>query len=127
VEILRFQWDLESKYHKIEAKNGHPRPARLFDIDDLEWQRYLKESVGRITDELGEANNSLKNKPWKATHMLTDEQHYWEEIIDGFHFYLRHLLLPFQDTHTPEEIASWIWQMYTQKGQVNRFRQRSGY
>ena len=62
----------------------------------------------------------LKNKPWKQTHMETDVEHYKEEIIDAFHFFVELCILSGIDEDD-------LFKIYLFKNEVNRFRQRSNY
>lgn len=120
-DIFERQRALMIKYHQIEKKNGHrvPRsvPANLHDRHD---QQYIKDFAWRITEEVGEAMNCLKNKPWKQTEMQTDVEHFIEELIDGFHFYVELLILIGLDPKT-------LHSFYVDKSRVNAFRQRSNY
>jgi dimeric dUTPase (all-alpha-NTP-PPase superfamily) len=99
---------------------GHSVPKGVFNINDPACQQRLKDFFWRITEEWGEAANCLKNKPWKNTHMETDETHFLEEVIDAFHFTVEVLLhLGF----TPESLVV----MYLNKNDVNKFRIKSNY
>jgi len=119
--IFKRQSELMDKYKGIEKDNGHYVPINpLVDLNDRHDQQYLKDFAWRITEELGEAMNCLKNKPWKQTEMFTDEEHFLEEIIDGFHFYVELLILC---GFTPET----LFRTYFAKSEVNKFRQRSKY
>ena len=118
--IFKRQSELMKKYSKIETDNGHYTPKGIVDLHDRHDQQYLKDFAWRITEELGEAMNCLKNKPWKQTEMVTDEEHFLEELIDGFHFYIELLILC---GFTPET----LFRTYFAKSEVNKFRQRSQY
>ena len=114
------QSQLRAKYSEIERERGFHVPNGIANLDDRHDQLFLKDFAWRITEELGEAMNCLKNKPWKQTEMETDKEHFIEEIIDGFHFYI--------------ELMQWIgltpdkvFELYSQKSRVNQFRQRSQY
>lgn len=114
------QHELMSKYHDIEAKNGFKVPTIPVNIDDAQGQTHLKDFAWRITEELGEAMNCLKNKPWKRTQMETDREHYHEEIVDAFHFFVELCIMSGFDARSLAE-------MYLKKSLVNKFRQRSNY
>lgn len=118
--IFRRQRKLMDKYEQIERENGFYVPVGSANLNERKDQHYLKDLAWRITEELGEAMNCLKNKPWKQTHHETDEAHYREELIDGFHFYVELLILSGID-------AEKLFMTYFQKSRVNQFRQRSGY
>lgn len=114
------QHELELKYKEIESKNlGIPMPLRA-EIDNPLHQYLIKDLMWRIVEELGEAANCLKNKPWKNTHMPTDEEHFMEEIADSMHFFIQLLLFLGLDA---EEACL----LYFKKSEVNKFRQRSNY
>jgi dimeric dUTPase (all-alpha-NTP-PPase superfamily) len=114
------QSQLRSRYAEIEIKNGFHVPVDVADLDNAKDQHFLKDFAWRITEELGEAMNCLKNKPWKQTHMETDKEHFVEEVIDGFHFYIE--MMQWIGI-TPDDLVD----LYLKKSRVNKFRQRSGY
>lgn len=121
--IFEKQHTLLLKYFAIEQKNGryYPSPSTPFhELDSPTVQSFLKEEIFRIVTELVEASDCLKNKPWKQTHMETDKDHFYEEIIDAFHFFI--------------ELCIWVGitpklltEVYLKKATVNEFRQRSNY
>lgn len=119
--IFERQLDKMLKYHVIEEKNlGRTLPHAPFDLDDAACQERIKDFMWRITEELGEAANCLKNKPWKNTHMTTDKIHFLEEIVDSVHFMVELLIMI---GFTPETITM----MYLDKNDVNGFRIDSNY
>lgn len=119
--IFRRQAELMIKYHKIEEINlGRELPEGILDLDDPRAQERIKDFAWRITEEIGEAANCLKNKPWKTSHMPTDKVHFNEEMIDAFHFFIELLIMC---GFTPESLVA----MYMDKNDVNHFRIRSKY
>jgi hypothetical protein len=119
--IFDKQGKLMIKYHDIEKESGLLQTEDCpVNINDNKGQSRLKDFAWRITEELGEAMNCLKNKPWKQTHMITDETHYQEELIDALHFFVELLIL---SGMTAED----VYRMYCKKSEVNKFRQRSKY
>jgi len=119
--IFERQEELERKYQAIERKNGFYVPHNgKCDIDNAKDQQYIKNLTHRVIEELEEAMNCLKNKPWKQSQMETDKDHFYEELADGFHFYVALMLATGLDAET-------IFQTYFKKSEVNKFRQRSGY
>jgi len=119
--IFERQRELMRKYHKIEKNNGLLQTDKVpVDINSATGQARLKDFAWRVTEELGEAMNTLKNKPWKVTQMPTDERHYLEEIADAFHFFIELCILSGFDAKSLTEI-------YLKKSRVNQFRQRSFY
>jgi NTP pyrophosphatase (non-canonical NTP hydrolase) len=119
--IFTMQLELMEKYHPIEKKNDllitEDVPVNL---QSYKGQQRLKDFAWRITEELGEAMSCLKNKPWKATPMDTDVDHYKEEIADAFHFFVELCILSGIGAHE-------LFSLYFKKSRVNRFRQGSGY
>lgn len=128
--IFAHQRKLMDRYHEIEENNvGHRVPfspcehgpyCGPLDLNDRAAQLRLKDFFWRITEEIGEAANTLKLKPWKSTPHTTDETHYREEIIDALHFFVEMLILSGFDAKTATK-------MYLQKNKVNQFRQASNY
>ena len=120
-QIFRKHMDLMMKYHVIEKRNGCLiTPYVPVDLHSHLGQHRLKDFAWRITEELGEAMNCLKNKPWKSTPMQTDVQHYKEEIADAFHFFVELCIL---SGISPQD----LFEIYMKKNVVNSFRQGSGY
>lgn len=119
--IFKHQRELFDKYRALEEEFlGHAIPQIPFDLNQREAQVHLKDMFWRITEEVGEAANCLKLKPWKQTPMITDEAHFLEEMIDAFHFFVETLVFI---GFTPETLAK----MYLQKNAVNQFRIKSRY
>ena len=120
--ILDQQKSLMAKYEKIERDNNIPNP-KLFNlnINDYLDQAKIKDLMWRVVEELGEAGNCLKNKPWKQTQMLTDVDHFHEELSDALHFLLELLIGVGIDTKEK------VYQLYFRKAKVNEFRQESQY
>jgi len=116
------QGELMAKYEEIEKKNGANvvEPFQFGELDLRNVQARLKECAYRVVEELSEATNCLKNKPWKQDAVATDEVHYKEELADTFHFFLELLIVSGFDA---KEFASY----YFRKAEVNKFRQNSGY
>lgn len=118
--IFEKQFELEEKYKFIEANNG----ALVLDIPvdphTFEGQTRIRDLIHRITAEIYEADNTLRNKAWKTTHVHTDVDHFKEELIDGFHFYVQ---LFIELGLTAED----VYNLYCKKNKVNVFRQESNY
>ena len=73
-----------------------------------------------IIESIGLAMNCLKNKPWKQSQMLTDE--------DKFYGYMRESLLMLIAVLVGAGLtAKDVYGLYFCKNKVNRFRQRSNY
>lgn len=69
---------------------------------------------------LGMVGNTLKNKPWKQTEMLTDEKKFEQMLSNSLIALMRVFHAHGADDET-------IYSYYTRKNQVNQFRQRSNY
>ena len=119
--IFNRQKELMKKYHKIERDSGLLQTESVpVSLNSRFGQARLKDFAWRITEELGEAMNCLKNKPWKQTHMETDRVHFEEEIIDALHFFIEMCILIGFDARS-------LTEMYLKKSLVNKFRQESNY
>jgi len=126
--IFKYQQSLIDKYLLIEAKNGighglltddDYKDGKL-DINSHRVQYLLKDMAWRITEELGEAMNNLKNRPWKKMHIKTNKAAYEEELIDAFHFFIELLIT---SGFTPTK----LYKAYVTKADINKKRQSSGY
>ncbi len=119
--IFKRQTELMEKYHHIEKTNGLLQTENVpVDIHNHLGQARLKDFAWRITEEIGEAMNCLKNKPWKQTQMETDVTHYIEELVDAFHFFVELCILSGMT-------ADDLFLFYYKKSEVNKFRIRSSY
>lgn len=97
-----------------------PEPNAYGAIDDPGTQLYLKHLAWCIVEELGEAMNELKNRPWKSSFTITDRVHYQEELVDVLHFFIE---LCIASGITPDHLHT----LYTGKHQENLDRQKRGY
>jgi len=113
---------LMEKYHDIEAANGCVvvNPEMHGELDDRRVQMRLKDLMERTIEELMEAANCLKNKPWKNTFVATDKVHFDEELADAVHFFIELRITAGWD-------ADKFFKMYFLKNAINQFRQRSNY
>lgn len=118
--IFAKQRALEAKYNIIEVRNGEDVPNIPLDIDSFRGQRRARALIYRITEELYEAGNCLRNKAWKSSMVATDQDHFKEELVDGLHFYIQ----LFIELGLNEED---VYRLYCKKNQVNQFRQNSNY
>jgi hypothetical protein len=122
--ICRRQFELEQKYEDIEKANGFFVPLMPLDVDDAKSQWFIKDAVYRLVEELSEATNTLKNKPWKVTQVPTDQTHFLEELADAIHFMVRVFIYL---TGDPDKAAEMIYRLYFKKSEVNKFRQATKY
>lgn len=122
MNIFEAQHELIDKYSDIE----HSRGALVIDPDEfgnidhrfVQWR--IKDLMQRCIEEMMEAANCLKNKPWKQSEVTTDKTHYYEEIADALHFFVEMCITSGMDA---EDLAL----MYHKKHAVNQFRQESKY
>lgn len=95
-------------------------PEHWGDLDHPRTQAAVREFASYTVEELYEAINHLKNKPWKQTHRETDRAAFEEELADAWHFWIEmHILAginPFE-----------VFKAYFRKTLINRHRQESGY
>jgi len=80
----------------------------------------MKVILWDITYYLQMARNTLKNKPWKQTGMLTDERAYQRFLKIGFIKFLS--LFVYLGVNDLE-----IFEVYAKKNAINKFRQQSKY
>lgn len=120
--IFDRQWELVKKYHDIERSRGAlvVEPGMFGNVDHRYVQWRLKDLAYRTVEELSEATNCLKNKPWKQSEVLTDKDHFYEELADAFHFFIELCITAGLD-------AEDLTLLYLKKAEVNSFRQRSNY
>lgn len=77
--IFNRQKELMAKYHDIELKSGLLQTEDCpVNINDKKGQARLKDFAWRMTEEIGEAIDSL--------YIDHDLEHYAEELIDALHF-----------------------------------------
>lgn len=119
-KIFDRQQELMTKFRQVEAENGLlPDKEVPVNINSHKGQAVLKAHAWQITEELGEAMNELKNRPWKTKTRETDYENYKEELIDAFHFFIELFIL---SGMTPED----VFNGYMGKAEVNKQRQESG-
>jgi len=120
--IFDRQLELMEKYHDIEKRRGANvvEPKNFGSIDSRFVQWRIKDLAYRTVEELSEATNCLKAKPWKQSEVATDRTHYYEELVDALHFFIELCITSGLDA---EDLAL----LYLKKAEVNAFRQRSNY
>jgi len=118
--IFKKQWELEQKYFDIEKKNGAQVPPLPLKLDTFEGQERTRMLIYRITEELYEAGNCLRNKAWKTSQVPVDKEHFLEEMSDAVHFVIQ---LYIELGLTAEDFCN----LYFRKAKVNDFRIKSNY
>jgi len=107
----------EHKYYS----DKHCKLEILFDLVFINQGIYsLSESAYNVIQGLGNAMNCLKNKPWKTTHILTDEGEYRRNLIRANEAFIALAIASGLD-------ADGLFKIYFKKSEVNKFRQRSNY
>ena len=86
------------------------------------FQEYTtpRQYVYEVIQELGNAMNCLKQKPWKQTHIITDKEKFKKHML------LTHINF-FRLINLTKLTADEWYRMYYKKSEVNKFRQRSNY
>lgn len=74
-----------------------------------------------VMTSLSMTANCLKNKPWKQSHMLTDEIEFRTRLCRTFYHFIT--LCKFCGISK----AGYLYELYFKKSEVNKFRQRSAY
>lgn len=96
-------------------------PPHLWgDLDSPRTQAAIREFAAYAVEELYEAINHLKNKPWKQTLRDTDADAFLEELSDAWHFWIEMHILAGVDPMT-------VFTEYFRKALINEQRQASGY
>jgi len=106
--------NLETLFNVMASRPAAPTAFSVI------FETNLRLLLQRFVQRLGLAANCLKNKPWKQTHMVTDEDKF-TDIMNGT-FYAFILFCK-----TAGFNAEGLYTMYVRKHQVNQFRQGSGY
>lgn len=92
-----------------------------YNIHTKEGNYLIRDMLNACVQEIGESVQVLKNwKAWKQTEMPSDANHFKEEIIDAFHFFVEACILA---GITPDELHD----LYFKKNEVNHFRQDTKY
>jgi len=118
--IFKLQEVLRIKYKEIAQRKGFYIPGGSIDLHNALHQGYLKQLVFCCISEFIEATECLRNKAWKQTEVLTDIDHFYEELVDALHFYVE---LCLEVGLTPQK----LYELYSKKEKVNEFRIRSNY
>lgn len=109
-------------YADIARDNGFT-PVDESEYGQIEYptvQAALREYAGYTVEEMYEAINHLKNKPWKQTKRPVNREEFIEEIADAWHFFIEFHILAGISPHE-------IFQAYFGKTFKNIQRQQNGY
>lgn len=95
-------------------------PDNQHALHSREHQRLVREVANSGVEEVYEALNCLKNKPWNRRDIQTDLQHYNDELADSVIFFIQWLRIS-------GLTADKIFDLVLRKMKVNEFRIASGY
>lgn len=95
-------------------------PQDWGNLSDPRVQAKLRELGGYVVEELYEAINHLKNKPWKQTARETDAPAFYKEVADAWHFWLEFMIVAGM---MPPEVAHFYFTI----AESNDDRRVSGY
>jgi hypothetical protein len=107
----------DGSYDKLEYLFSN---APVVNTEDINFYRIAIQFT-RVMTKLSMSANCLKNKPWKQTHMLTDEPEFKSMVCRTFHEFI--ILCKFCGITIPR----YLYSLYFKKSEVNKFRQRSVY
>lgn len=120
-DILCTMFAQQRKHMQAYAELGHTIDAHLEgQLDHRTTQAAIREFASYTVEELYEAINNLKNKPWKRSDTATDVDKFKEELADMWHFLIEMHIIAGID---PEE----IFRIYFRKTFINVNRQQTGY
>jgi NTP pyrophosphatase (non-canonical NTP hydrolase) len=108
--LFSMQTQLMKKYNVQYPVSLHTKDGQ-FKLREMAWY---------VVEEVGEAMNVLKNRPWTNYQIPIDENHYKEELSDIMHFYIELLIMSGLS-------AKDMYDLYCRKHAVNNFRTVSGY
>lgn len=110
------------KYAQLYMSKGLTpvMPGEFGNINNPKVQAAIRETAGYFVEELYEAINLLKNKPWAQSTRSTNQSDFYEELADAWHFWLELLILCGMG---PQEVQS----HYFKKAATNDERRENGY
>lgn len=118
VDRLGEMYDQQCEHMSAYGIEGEPVDQHW--LGSRKTQALLRENAGYIVEELYEAINLLKNKPWKKAFEPVDREAFLEELADVWHFFLQlHIVAGI----VPQE----IYTAYFRKSLINENRRAEGY
>jgi dimeric dUTPase (all-alpha-NTP-PPase superfamily) len=112
--IFQYQDNVRKRFRGVERKQGIHAPDKI-NINSVPDQEHLRITGMRVIQELCEALECLRNKPWKTSHVITDEEHLKEELADALHFFIE---LCIDVGMSAEDLFTY----YAKKNDVNHWR-----
>ena len=129
-DFYPYQPESCTRYFPLEAMKPQSNLNSWFKAVDPKISRAIGESklnrneiyhaAAEYTVATGLTCNCLKNKPWKQSQVLTDEQYFRSKLIEEFNAFIRLCFTAGLDDRK-------LYDMYIRKNQVNHFRQKSNY
>jgi NTP pyrophosphatase (non-canonical NTP hydrolase) len=120
-DIMSTMFAQQLRHMQAYSELGHTLEPHLWgNLDNRKTQAAIREFAGYTVEELYEAINNLKNKPWKQTDVETNVEAFKEELADAWHFFIELHILAGID---PVE----VFRSYFRKAFVNTQRIASGY
>ena len=126
--LFKLQTRLEERYRAIEGEQGFfpdigidMVPLNLH-MPNVNW--FLKDAAQRVIEEMCEGTNVLKNKQWKKSHVIVDEEHVFEELADTWAFLIRYSIFVLG---SGTDGARRLFELIRRKHSINEFRQETNY
>ncbi len=89
-------------------------------VDSKRDYKNLATAVGIFVEALATTCNTLKNKPWKQTQMITDIDYFRKNLATAWIRFIQLCII----SNISERF---LYELYFKKSEVNKFRQRSNY
>ena len=120
-DILETMFAQQLAHMQAYSEIGHTTAPQFWgNLDSRVTQASIREFAGYTVEELYEAINHLKNKPWKQTDKPTDVPAFMEELADMWHFLIElHIIAGV----TPID----VFKEYFRKAFINGNRIQTGY
>lgn len=112
----------KQEYDKIYRAKGLSTldPSQYGNLSHPDVQAEIRSTFAFLVEELMEAINLLKNKPWRQDARETDPEMFYEEFADAWHFWIELMIIAGMG---PDKVARY----YFGKAEVNDERRASGY
>lgn len=113
--------DSDDKLEQLfELQGQHHNCDPEMNLETHEGQEKVREYAYWTIEEMMEAMNELKNRPWTQTDYRVDRDHLRDEVADVFGFLIQWLRVMGYD-------AEDVRDMFIRKQKVNEFRGETGY
>lgn len=120
-DILETMFAQQLRHMQAYSEIGHTtQPEHWGNLDSRITQASIREFASYTVEELYEAINYLKNKPWKQSDKPTDINAFREELADMWHFLIElHIIAGLSPLD--------IFKEYFRKAFINTGRIQAGY